>query len=428
MPSTFYNLFYQLGRSVAMHPLAHLMPLSNVIAIPAFSAAAGMSALVAAYTPGESTFIGAFCDNDDFPDWARRIARYNREDFRKNTPGVKKQFGDIASELADDGAGRVLANYRHALDVWIAGGKQGPEPFSCQQDYGSCVDASAAEHMTAMLGWRAAQPSFNEKYELPAAWYWYADRGYCGDGWDGSGIAAVALRRGIAFRKKYDIGGKSVDFTDDDKNEQIVARQWCRTGIPEWMYQETQTNHPLEDGCITEFNGSVADVRAVMAAGGIIQTGGTYTSGGSKPFTIGRVGGHMQSFMGADDSDEYRKFCKDTLGVTPRTNDFPVIASQTWGRGWSGECADKYWPGWWGPKPQGAWVWWASDMIKYFRGDMFAWLPRFKGIAAGPTPPPPPPPPPGPLPTDQLYFTGTVEAMLGDKSLGKFLLVPKPEL
>jgi hypothetical protein len=87
----------------------------------------------------------------------------------------------------------------------------------------------------------------------------------------------------------------------------------------------------------------------------------------------------MQSGIGCDDSDEFRQFCKDVIGVSPRANDFPVVMNQTWGSGWRGECADKYWPSWWGPKPQGAWVWWASDVIHLLSCD-YAWLPRVKGF------------------------------------------------
>lgn len=407
-----------------MHPLGGLIPTSNVIALPMLAGKVAAQAMEAAYNEFGG-FVGAFLDKEGMPSWARRIAAYNRDEFKHDTPGTKKRFSDVT--LADDGAGKAMPNWRHALDLWKANGEKGQMPYDCYQDYGSCVDASAAEHMTTMLGYRAVHTEFGEVYVDAAAWYWYADRGYCSDGWDGWGCAKVALRRGVAFRKAYSIGSNSIDFSDDDKNEQIVARTWCRTGIPSWMYEHTQQNHGFEDGAITEFDGDIKGVRALLAQGGAIHTGGTNTSGGSKPFSIGRVGPHMQSVCGGDDSDEYRKFCKDVIGVTARDNDFPVVFHQTWGSGWSGECADKYWPAWWGPKPQGAWVWWASDLLKYFRGDMMAWLPRFKGVT-NPSPTPTPGPGPAPTPNDQLYFQGVVDARQGDKSLGQFILVPRPQV
>jgi hypothetical protein len=118
------------------------------------------------------------------------------------------------------------------------------------------------------------------------------------------------------------------------------------------------------------------------------------------------------------------------IGVTLADNDFAVAFHQTWGGGWPGECADKYWPEWWGPKPQGAWVWKASDAVKYFRGDMMAWLPRFKGVPNdGPLPPSPLPPGPAPTPVPStLYFDGFLEAKIGDQSQGQFQLVPRPRV
>lgn len=419
--------------------IADLIPSSNILSVPAFTGLLKTNALEAAYS--QSSFVGCFMDRDDQPTWARRVARWHRDEFRHDTPGKTKLFSDV--KLADD-AGKCHMNFRYALEAWAASGQIGVKPYSTAQDYGSCVDASASEHMTALLGWRAACPEFGEVYKLPAAWYWYADRGYCSDGWDGWSCATVALRRGVAFRQPYQSGNNKADFTDDDTNEQIVARSWCRSGIPSWMAELTKP-FAFEDGAITEFDGDVSALCSLFAAGGILHTGGTRTSGGSKPFTVGSVGPHMQSAMGCDDSDEFRKFCKDVIGVKPRTNDFPVVFSQTWGPGWSGECANKYWPSWWGPKNEGAWVFWASDVLRYFNGDMFAWLPRVKGFPADNPVPPTPQPSGHPPITGSQYLDGT--AIRGTLTLdvpvgcsgrfryvsvpgvpGQYRLAPKPEL
>lgn len=392
------------------HPLANLIPVSNAIDIPSIRGLAATAMMELAYSES-SSFVGAFCRGNasyDMPSWATRIAAYDRDEFHDNTPGKKKHFSDVIDSLADDGAGRACPHHRYALEQWEAAGRPGPEPYTTQQDYGSCVDASTTELLTGLIGWRVNQGTFGEKYHRAAAWYFYADRGYCSDGWNCFSLAKVALRVGLAFRQPYDLPGGKVDFTNDDENERIVARQWCRNGIPSWISSHTSTNHPFEDGAITEFDGDVNAMRSLIANGGGFNTGGTNTSGGSKPFTIGRVGGHEQSCSSCDDSDEFRKWCKDIIGVTPRTNDFPVIMHQTWGPGFSGECADKYWPPWWGKKPQGAWVWWASDILKYFGGDIVAFLPRFKGVPGVPVPSPPgpgPTPPPSPTPGQMIPVT-----------------------
>lgn len=415
-----------IGRTIMSHPLGHLVPMSNMFSLPAVAAATATEFIEAMYDPDLSSFIGVFLNNcADMPDWAKRIAEWDRREFFKDSPGKIKLFGDL--NLGDDGAGKEFCNWRYALELWVANGRQGPMPYTCQQDYGSCVDASAAEHTTTMLGWRAAVPALNEVFVNSAAWYWYADRGFCGDGWTGSACARVALARGIAFRKKYEIGGNSVDFSEDDSNEQIVARTWCRNGIPSWMAEHTQKNHAFEDGSITEFNGGVKELRALLNAGGTLHTGGVRTSGGPKPFTLGRTGPHMQSVIGGDDSERYKQFARDKIGVTLGENDFAVAFHQTWGKNWRGECADEFWPEWWGPKPEGAWVWKASDVVKYFDGDMMAWLPMFKGVA-NVNPVPQPPPPPGP--TSNIIFNGQLTAIdrQTNQSLGEFILVPKPQV
>lgn len=366
-----------------------------------------------------SGFVGAFLDRDDQPTWARRAAEYLKHEFFDDTPGRIKLFSDMEPALAV-GDGGTYINCRHALNMWVKGGRKGPMPFGLFQDYGSCVDACKAEGCDTLLGWRAAQPSFREVFLHPAAWYDYANRGYCSDGWTGSGSATQARRNGLAFRIKYDLAGNSVDFTDDDKNEQIVARTWCRTGIPDWLLNHTRANHAFEDGAITAFNTGVPELLKVFKAGGFVHCGGTRTSGGSRPFTPGRVGPHMQTGHGGDDSDNFRKFCQDVIGVPAKPNDFPVAMGQTWGPGWSGECADRYWPfgtdasgkvwtmadvktglsagtiddaftfdlqtRWgWGWKPEGAWVCWASWLLQDIE---YAWLPMVRGFPGTPSPEP----------------------------------------
>ena len=147
-----------------MNPfLANLIPDSNRLEVAFARAGTKTNLLEAAYAP-DSGFIGAFIDADGQPSWARRAARYMADEFLYDTPGRLKYFGDVLPGLTDDGAGKVLANWRHALEAWEANGRQGPAPFSNDQDYGSCTDASAAEHECSLFGWRAARPEFREQW------------------------------------------------------------------------------------------------------------------------------------------------------------------------------------------------------------------------------------------------------------------------
>jgi hypothetical protein len=346
-----------------------------------------------------------------------------------DTPGRLKLFSDVIPLLASDGAGETHINCRHALELWDG---TGTRPYATAQDFGSCVDASCSEHETTLFGWRAAHPEAlqvrgdkPEVFKYSAAWYKYANRGYCSDGWTGSGIATVARRVGAAFRINYELSGNTADFRDDDANERIVARQWCRSGIPDWLREYTVANHSYADGAITRFEGGISEIRRLCANGGVLHTSGTRTSGGSKPFTIGSTGPHMQSLVGMDDSDQFRQFCRDKLNVSPRDNDFPVVMHQTWGSGWRGECADEYWPDWWGPKPQGAWVWWASDIADRLSID-YAWLPWIKGFASeGPTPPTPGPNIGGDIYAEQVADRIAIRGELEVQGT-RYIVVPKP--
>lgn len=418
--------------------IASLIPSSNVLSLPSFRGKALKASTLEAAYGTDGGFVGAFLDRDGQPDWARKIAAYHRDEFRTGSPGRVKRFGDV--KMAAAGEGECFVSCRHALELWEAGGRAGLKPFAREQDYGSCVGMSWAEHMTSIFGWRAARPEFGEVFKVPCSCYPYSGRGYCSDGWDGWSCMTVSRKFGAAFQMPYELAGGKVDLTGDDGDEQMMARTWCRSGPPQWFVTISQTGHPFEDGAITEFDGDLAGLRTLLAAGGALQTGGTTTSGGPKPFTYGPVGPHMQSVIGGDDSDQFRKFCVDTLGIKARESDFPCVFSQTWGPGWRGECADQYWPAWWGPKPEGAWLMWASDVLRHFRGDMFAYLPRVKGFA-GATPPQPPasqhPPIAGELYVDGTAIRGTLVLSLPNGEFRyiaapaggeRYKLVPKPNL
>lgn len=418
------------------HPLATIIPDSNRLDVAfARSFVGGMpgNLLHQAYQSG---FIGAFTDHTDQPQWARRIARWDRDDFRKNTPGRKKRTSDVASTLSR-GAGGSFPNFRYALELWNG---EGDKPFTRYQQFGDCVDSSSTEHEECLMGYRAHNlQTYCEQFKYACTYGRYAERGYCGDGWNGSGIAAVALRTGAFFARVYDTLAKKYDFTDEMKTESTMARTWCRSGLPQDLKDYVHANHPYEDGAITEFDGSASDIINVFASGGVIHTGGTNTSGSSKPCAIGSVGGHEQSILGCDGSPECVKFFNDKGISAVKESDPICIFSQTWGPGWSGEISDSYWPvgtkengqvvtqadinslrttsdertvrayiasfagTWgWGEKPEGAWAFSASQVMRCFNGDMFVWLPRVKGFPCDVPPPAPPPTPipptPGPTP------------------------------
>lgn len=389
-----------------------------------------------------SGFHGAFIRHEDAPFWSKDLANYHRDEFHAEGTKGKTRFSDLYSEvkaraaansMAGDLSSRAL-NFLPAIKKWLADGKKNVMPFSEEQDYGSCVDASFAALVTALLGWRAANPQIvgvTEEFIHAAAWWLYSFRGYCSDGWDGFSLATQARKHGMLLRRSYSSGSSTVDLTDDDKDESLMARTYCRSGPPQWMQDIALRDHPFEDGACFEFDGETpADMMLVLAAGGCLHFGGTRTSGGSRPYTVGSVGGHQQTCYGGDGSEEFRRHSRDVIGIALGDSDFAIINDQTWGSGFDGECADKYWPSFWQEKPQGAWVWKASQLLNYFSGDIMAWLPKIKGIP-GQGPPQPPVPSVGTKLNGTLYtdagaaIRGTLIA--GEGALAtEYIIVPNP--
>jgi len=398
---------------VASHPLAHEIPYWNQLTLGRIRGELRTMGLENAYDH-HGGVIGVFLDDEDEPSWAREIARYDLRQFRAETPHRAKRFGDVEPHLAS-GEGEFHVNSADAARLWSEDENSEEDiPFRRAQNYGSCVDASLAEGITGMLGWRAARPEYREKWLSPAGWYEGANRGYTADGQSLAQAALIYSQIGYALMVEYRGDGSQVaDLNGDDNNEWLVWRKWTKDGgIPEWMEEITAERHPFHDGAITEFEGGLRELRKVLAAGGFLQTGGTYTSGGpGDPISpVGRVGSHAQVCCGYDDSDQFRAWYKDRGGKL-RNGDFPIVMHQTWGDRWSGWCPPENWPEWWGIRPSGAWCWWASDLLRYLGAGSFAYLPYLKGVPDEiPVPPPPPPPPPPPVgyPT----VTGTIRVTL----------------
>lgn len=377
------------------------LPANNVLDVRSYrmasSPTAKTNALADAYSPGAG-FAGVFMADKGQPGYddqtreAKEIGNYFRDKFHAEAPsGHPTWLGEVAGGLRS-GDGGCRMNHRAALEVYFKSGKKGVEPFSTAQDYGSCVDASWSELVCALLGIRAADPQYREVWKSSASWYAYALRGFCSDGWNSFACATASRKIGIALRCVYELAGLSVDLTDDDRSENTMARTWCRNGPPQVMRDYTLANNPWEPGAIVEFEGSLKELKDCFASDGVLHFSGTRQSGGSKPFTPGSVGPHQLGAYGYDDSDEGRKFFQDVVGYKLDSDDFAVHCGQTWGPGWSGECADKYWPPHWGPKTQGSWICSAKWFLKNLSLDTVL-FPKLKGVPGDPLPPTPTPSP-----------------------------------
>jgi hypothetical protein len=202
----------------------------------------------------------------------------------------------------------------------------------------------------------------------------------------------------------------------------MVTSTWCRTGIPAWLKDWTVKTFTFDPTAITKFDGSLDALRRLVAAGGQFHHGSNSTAGSSNPDSWKRIGGHAQTMFGGDWSERTLRFFADQGYKLTVANDFWVPNHQTWGNGWSGQTAAKFWPSWWGKQPQGAWVSRASSLLS--RVDGYAYLPRFPWFP-GTSPAPPDP-------VDVTPLTGTIYAdnggpirgtlMAGGKT--KYIIVP----
>lgn len=372
-------------------------------------------ALEAAYKSG---FTGCILPED--PDHGKH-AQAAKDQFRETLGRNQFLYSDVQAprlETGDTEFGHVAS--KAAFLAWQRDGSGPNWLFSIYQNSGNCVDASNVEMKAGLLGVRALDPQFGELFRYLPAFYAYAERGSCGQGWYMGACATVNLRVGWCPAMQIDVNGNRLDFDDENESENHVVSTWCRSGIPQWLLSWTQREFPWQPGAITEFDYSLESIRDLFRKRGQIHHGSNTTSGSSEPNRLTRIGGHAQTAQGGDWSDDCLRWFND-LGVRYTVDDFPVIQHQTWGSGWRGEIADRYWPvgtdqagrvysaadvallgsppslleelraGWgWGPKPEGAWVCSASQQMRNFP-HAYAYLPLLRGVPGEPPDPPAPP-------------------------------------
>lgn len=388
------------------HPLAHRMPANNQFNVRLLGEEKS-PVLESLYAEG---FIGCF-DAPENTQSVKSIADYDKREFFLDTPGKHRwsEIHDSLDSLEGDGC---HVHTKDAFDAWERDGIGGPDwLFGIFQDSGCCVDASNVEMKAGLLGYRAMRPQYAEimKY-LPAFWT-YAWRGHCGGGWTMGACATKNKLHGWAPAKQYGSGRNSIDFDDENESERLVTSAWCRSGPPSWMYDEVTSTHVWNDSAITYFDGGLDGLKRLFENGGQFHHGGNSTSSSGRPNTWRRIGGHAQTAFGGDWSDATIGFFADKGFRLNASGDFWVANHQTWGGSWSGSTSENYWPPQWGPKPQGAWVCAASDLLK--RVDGYAYLPDLVGVKGDG---------PQPQPNDHPAIVNTLRTDTGDVIRGDLLL------
>jgi len=385
------------------------------------------AALEHAYSDG---FIGCFTPDMDWPMGA--AAEWSEAEFKDNAGKDSYLFEQVVVD--DDVLGTVIDTehgYVASSDAGPAWARdKSPEAidwlFGIAQNFGNCVDASLVELFQGILGTRAMEPYSGESFKWLAAFYSYSFRGYCGHGWYIPTAASVTLQHGYCFALPQIAG---VKYLAENDSEYAVSKNWCRSGPPSDFRQHVNNNGwRFEQGAITKFSGGVEALKDVIRLKGQVHHGSNYTSGSSVPGRpLRRIGGHAQTLFGGDWSDRTLKFFRDK-GITAFSeSNFPVANHQTWGGSWSGATAATFWPEWWGPRPQGAWICTARQAVESLFRSAYVYLPRMKGWPSD-TPTPPQPGEKVEL-TGRLHadngspIRGTLTAKSGDKET-RYIIVP----
>ncbi len=401
MRSRFYDLI----------PEQHLdlMGLSDSPAKTAALEQAYDDGFVGCFTPDMSGPLGASARwyEDEFKDVAGKDAYlwehyHNPDAIMQDVVGSDTEFGHIASKPAFETWNRDKDP--QAVD-WL---------FGIFQNFGNCVDASLVELLHGILGIRAADPTNNEVFRWLMAFYAYVFRGYCSHGWYIPTAASVSVQYGYCFALPSIAG---VKYLEENDSEYAVSREWCNRGRPPEDFQQhvNAQGWRFGQGAITKFSGGTEALKDVIRLKGQVHHGSNYTSGGSKPGQLKRIGGHAQTLLGGDWSERTLKFFRDK-NVSYTESNFPVVNHQTWGGSWSGAVSSSYWPEWWGPRPQGAWVCSAQQAVDYLFRSAYVYLPMLKGTpGTGPSPP---------LQADNgSPIRGELIAKSGDKE-SKYIIVP----
>jgi len=295
----------------------------------------------------QNGLVGCFVDADGVPEWARKLARRARDEFReKHRPAEEL----VCAAAQGQGRGKRAVNFQHAmhLDRRILTGAQ---------DYNNCT----AWCFRAVAGCALATDLIADGREAeyrarPGTAGIYSYRGHSSDTGMEVYLGAMAINQhGVGFEIDY----PGVADLSTEAADERAGVQWGRSGPP------TAFREAVKD-CLIEQASEVTDEDAILDilyAGHFVGTGSTITSAptGDPVSAITAVGGHAQAMIGYDDTDEFRDWYRQTTGKT--LTGWVAIFDQSWPPAACTKVTN--WPEHlWGPMPDGAFVLRGNDAMK----------------------------------------------------------------
>jgi hypothetical protein len=250
--------------------------------------------------------VTVFLPDSDQPPWARRIALYERDRFRRE---CEAWSATATFQAAESGAGRRAVNWNYALRF--------PDAYLIQQITGNCVFASLGDvGITTLLAYLIFARQQPIAWEGVGGSAFYCFRGHSGQGASLSSAAAAHNRHGYPLRRVY-CGGK-YDLRDTRADQQFGIDHWRNQ--PADFLAETSR---VKIGRVAELDAQTEAeaqqlVMDCLFAGGIVHTGSTSTAAkDGDPVSSGaRIGAHAQICIGYDDTPEFRDRYRAASGKT----------------------------------------------------------------------------------------------------------------
>jgi len=312
-------------------------------------------------------FMGCFLDIDSSPEWARKIAKYESDEFLKEAKYPK--LSDSRFTLYS-GKGKRAVPWNFSMTI-------NPVSHTGTQNYGNCVAASLGwEGFNQMMGVVLCVQQSPIQWKAPfGTALVYGSRGSASAGMTLSRAASITDKDGSQMRTTYCDG--KYDFRKEDDDEDY-GDKWGRSGVPEELKEETRKNKVLG---VSRFDGDKEEVLDILYSGATIQTGSTLTARdyGNPISKLDNIGGHAQQVIGYDDTDEFKEYYKEKIGDS--LNEPVLIFGQSWGK-WNNV---ENWPNHlWGKYPEGAFVLRIDDGMRLIDSEAYIYYPDFEGFDSRP--------------------------------------------
>jgi len=298
---------------------------------------------------------GVLCDHEDCPAWARRVARYDRDQFIAHA-GVNRYRVEsvFPSELAGTGEGKKSINHLHVLDYI-------PTAYDGNQDYNNCRSWSMKFSTMTVLGMDIASGDLHRSEFRHGTALVYGSRKSSSDsGMTMSRGCEIVTKTGQSEQKDYGF----VDLSSE-KNDEAYGMNWGRSGPPAQLVEAVKGD-VIERAYWVE-SPTAAIMKDLFYNQSTLDTGSNLTGSGPGNPLVGlrSIGGHAQAATGYDDTDE----CRARLNLP--AGESVVFMQQSWPVNW---ITINGWPtDLWGPRPEGCWPITMTNFLKIARNWNDTW-------------------------------------------------------